>query len=53
MRVRSQVAQTYGDLLLGLDVLGAGGLTVGANVFAQVSGRSNQFGGGLRLRAAF
>jgi hypothetical protein len=53
MRVRSQVAQTYGDLLLGLDFHGVAGVKIGANVFAQISGRSNQVGGGLQLRAAF
>ncbi len=53
IRVSSKVPRTYGDLLLGLDMRGAGGLTVGANLFARVSERSYQLGGGLQVRLAF
>ncbi len=53
MRVTSKVSRAYGDVVLGLDIGEVGGLTVGANLFARVSERSYQVGGGLQLRLPF
>jgi hypothetical protein len=53
MRVKSAVARTYGDIRLGLDIAGPGGLSGSLGVFGQVSGTSVQAGGGLQLSKRF
>ena len=53
IRVSSHVASTYGDIHLGLEVAGPGGLSVGASVFGRASGSSSQIGGGLQFSQAF
>jgi len=53
MQVSAEVAKTYGDVLLGVDIVGQKNLTFGANLFGQFSGKSTQFGGGLQMKMAF